>query len=204
MSWLVFTGAGISKESGIPTFEELGDLRTKLSRRHFRSNPKELFNILHQIRGKALAAEPNAAHMAIAKSNLKVITMNIDGLHQRAGSTAVLEIHGNLQRVNCPKCQKSYDFKTIETSIFSACCDSVLEPQVVLYDDALKDLEVGYHMLAASAGLLIVGTSFYTSTANYFHDFALSLDLPVHIINQSASTQVPAFLSKLSKAEDSY
>ncbi len=197
MSWLVFTGAGISKESGIPTFEELGDLRLKLSRSYFRANPVDFYEVLRKIEEVAAVSEPNAAHYAIAQAGLKVITMNIDGLHRKAGSENILEIHGRMDQVYCPKCHGVYPFQSVYTSVLSTCCEKVLEPFVVLYEDALTDLDIGYQMLSDSDGLLIVGTSFYTSTASYFHDYAKALNLPIHIINADACREVPKFLIRL-------
>lgn len=201
MSWLCFTGAGISKDSGIPTFEELGDLRQKLSRSYFRQNPKDFYQILKLLEEKASAALPNAAHFAIAEAGLQVVTMNIDGLHTKAGSRNVLEIHGSMEKVFCPKCKTQYPFKTVYGSIHSSCCNVVLEPHVVLYEDALKDLQLGYDMLQESDGLLIVGTSFYTSTAGYFHNFAKQLRMPIHLINADAAIEVGIFIKKIVKSE---
>jgi NAD-dependent deacetylase len=201
MSWLCFTGAGISKDSGIPTFEELGDLRQKLSRSYFRQDPEDFYRVLRQIEETTARATPNAAHIAIAEAGLQVVTMNIDGLHSKAGSQNVLEIHGSMETVFCPKCHVEYPFETVYEDIRSSCCEGVLEPRVVLYEDALKDLQLGYDMLLESDGLLIVGTSFYTSTATYFQEFAKQLRIPIHTINADAAGEVGKFIKNIVKSE---
>ena len=96
---IAFTGAGISRASGIPTFDEQGDLRTKLDRCFATYHRKEFNKIMQQLVDTCKAAEPNDAHKALAEYNIPVITMNIDGLHNRAGSQYVIEVHGNVEKI---------------------------------------------------------------------------------------------------------
>ena len=91
---IAITGAGISKASGIPTFDEMGDLREKLSRDYFRAHPKDFYEIILDMKRNIDRAQPNAAHRALAEYRVPVITMNIDGLHTRAGSEGVLRSMG--------------------------------------------------------------------------------------------------------------
>jgi NAD-dependent deacetylase len=125
--WVALTGAGISKASGIPTFEELGDLREKLSRSYFQQYPEQFYLVLKEMKKKVDQAQPNPAHRALAEHNIPVITMNIDGLHYKAGSSNVLEIHGNLRTVCCRRCGRDYDFNEVYKSIYCTECGSVLE-----------------------------------------------------------------------------
>lgn len=97
---IAFTGAGISKASGIPTFDEQGDLRIKLDRNFATYHRKEFNSIMQQLVNTCKAAEPNDAHKALAEYDIPIITMNIDGLHTRTGSKNVVEVHGNAEKNN--------------------------------------------------------------------------------------------------------
>jgi NAD-dependent deacetylase len=154
---LFITGAGVSAESGIPTFRgataAYPDGRTEdglsfeevLSRGIFLSKPqlswKYFFLLESCLRGK----QPNPAHIAIAELQsaqriVCVATQNIDGLHQSAGSKFVLELHGNMRRVICTGCDYREDFKTFEGfSALPSCskCKEILRPEVVLYEEQL-------------------------------------------------------------------
>lgn len=165
---IAFTGAGISKASGIPTFDEQGDLRTKLDRCFATYHRKEFNKIMQQLIDTCKAAEPNDAHKALAEYNIPVITMNIDGLHNRAGSQYVIEIHGNVEKNN-----------------------------VVLYGDpAPKYTEVLdiVDRLSKEDILLIIGTSFYTSISSQIKYIAERNLAKVIIINDDAEHQVRDFL----------
>ncbi|RKD27650.1 NAD-dependent protein deacetylase, SIR2 family [Caminicella sporogenes DSM 14501] len=191
---VVFTGAGVSKDSGVPTFEDLGDLRQKLSRRYFNENPEDFYKILKKLDDTAKKAEPNPAHIAIAKYNIPVITMNIDSLHKRAGSTNVIEIHGNLEYVYCPKCRKKYDIEIAYKNIYSKCCSEVLNPNVVLYGDMIPKYTEALELVTNTEMLLVIGTSFYTSTATDLVGWAKRAGAKIEIINQNAKELVPKFL----------
>lgn len=193
---VAFTGAGVSRDSGIPTFVELGDLREKLSRSYFNSYPRDFYNILKEFRKKIREAEPNDAHKALAKYDIPIITMNIDSLHNRAGSKNVLEIHGNLTYVFCPKCNKEYDFDNVYDSIYCADCDQILQPNVVLYGDMIPGYMEAMDIIDSADELLVIGTSFYTSTAGFIVDRAKNMGIEVNIINENAKESVPQYLKK--------
>jgi NAD-dependent deacetylase len=197
---LAFSGAGISKESGIPTFEEMGDLRNKLSRRYFNRHPKEFFNILSKLKNKVDKASPNNAHFALAKYDIPIITMNIDGLHTKAGSKNVLEIHGNLRKLTCKKCNKEYDYSVLNNGYSCLNCNTILQPQVVLYGDGLDKMEQAFSMVKESDILIVIGTSYYTSTAVDIYRYAKALGKEIYEINSNASSRVPRLLKKLIKA----
>ncbi|WP_432664618.1 Sir2 family NAD-dependent protein deacetylase [Wukongibacter baidiensis] len=196
---VAFTGAGISRDSGIPTFVELGDLREKLSRSYFNSYPKDFYNILKEFRGKIKVAEPNEAHKALAKYDIPIITMNIDSLHNRAGSERVLEIHGNLTYVFCPDCNKEYDFDEVYNSIYCPDCDKILQPNVVLYEDMIPGYGEAMEIIDSADVLLVVGTSFYTSTAGFMVERAKSRGVEVNIINENAKESVPEYIEDFFK-----
>ncbi len=147
-----FGGAGVSTESGIPDFRSTGGLyhqewkyppETILSHTFYKSKPEEFFRFY---RAKMLApdARPNAAHRKLAEweaqGKLKaVITQNIDGLHQAAGSREVLELHGSVHRNHCEKCGKFYGLDYIlQTQGVPRCdCGGIVKPDVVLYEESL-------------------------------------------------------------------
>lgn len=191
---VVFTGAGISKDSGIPTFVELGDLREKLSRDYFNRYTNDFYNILKEFSNKIKAAKPNAAHKAIAKYNVPVITMNIDSLHNKAGSQNVLEIHGDITHVICSKCDKKYNFEQVYNSIYCPECDEILQPNVVLYGDMIPGYMEAMDIIDSTDVLLVVGTSFYTSTAGFMIERARNSGFKVDIINENAKELVPEYL----------
>ena len=199
---VAFTGAGISKASNVPTFQELGDIRNKLSRQFFNSNTKEFYELLLYMKKITDSALPNPAHIALAKYNVPVITMNIDCLHKRAGSTNLIEIHGNLEYVFCPKCNKKFDFETVRESVYCNKCNEVLQPNVVLYGDSIPRYFDAINLIGLAKELLVVGTSFYTSTASFMVDRAEAAGIKVKIINENAENEVPSYLEKvLGKSE---
>ncbi|NLC19470.1 MAG: NAD-dependent protein deacylase [Clostridiales bacterium] len=170
-----FGGAGVSTESGIPDFRSAGGLyseRTKsnytpeeiLSHSFFMYNTKDFYDFY---RSKMIYrdAKPNAAHIALARleetGKLKaVITQNIDGLHQLAGSKNVLELHGSMHRNYCMSCHSFYNLEYIINSedIPRCSCGGIVKPDVVLYEESLDmdlmDKAVSY---IANADVLIVG-----------------------------------------------
>ncbi len=170
---VAFTGAGCSTESGIPDFRSTDGLyhqewkyppETILSHTFYESNPEEFFRFY---RAKLLApdAKPNAAHYKLAEweqaGKLKaVITQNIDGLHQAAGSRRVLELHGSVHRNYCEKCGKFHDFDfMLHSSGIPRCeCGGIVKPDVVLYEEGLDQRTLNDSVRAiAEADLLIIG-----------------------------------------------
>lgn len=168
-----FGGAGVSTESGIPDFRSVDGLynqkykyppETILSHSFFIRKPKDFYNFY---RDKMICtkARPNKAHIALAKleklGKLKaVITQNIDGLHQLAGSKTVYELHGSVLRNYCTKCHRFYDLTAITESegIPKCSCGGMIKPDVVLYEEGLDDDTVrGAVSAIADADLLIIG-----------------------------------------------
>lgn len=169
-----FGGAGVSKESGIPDFRSVDGLysqsyryppETILSRSFYEKNPEEFYRF-YRDKMLYLDALPNPAHKKLAQWEregrlLAVVTQNIDGLHQAAGSRNVLELHGSVHRNHCQRCGRLFDAQTIlHSQGVPQCgqCGGVIKPDVVLYEEAL-DQEVLQKSIDAirSADLLIVG-----------------------------------------------
>lgn len=169
-----FGGAGVSTESGIPDFCSVDGLynqkyayppETILSHTFFQEHTEEFYRF-YQDKMLALEAKPNAAHLKLAQweknGRLKaVITQNIDGLHQAAGSQNVLELHGSVHRNYCTKCGKFFDahyMKAAQGVPYCDACGGLIKPDVVLYEEGL-DMDVLEKAVAyiAQADVLIVG-----------------------------------------------
>jgi NAD-dependent deacetylase len=170
----VLTGAGVSAESGIPTFRGLGGLwqgRDPMSLatpEAFRADPKLVWEFYNWRRDLVSKAMPNPAHFALAalaqrKANLTLITQNVDRLHQRAGSSNVLELHGNLFEVRCSGCGRTFDRTGVVLPPLPRCadCDALLRPGVVWFGEALPadTWSAAERAVCASDVFLVVGTS---------------------------------------------
>ena len=172
-----FGGAGVSTESGIPDFRSVDGLynmkykyppETIISHSFFMRDTKEFYRFY---KDKMLleGARPNAAHLALAKleemGKLKaVITQNIDGLHQEAGSKTVYELHGSVMRNYCMKCGAFYDMAYVKHADgVPKCekCGGVIKPDVVLYEEGLdqKTIQGAVSAISAADTLIIGGTS---------------------------------------------
>lgn len=168
-----FGGAGVSTESGIPDFRSVDGLynqqydyppETILSHTFYRNHTEEFFRFY---RAKMLcpAAKPNMAHRKLAELERNgklnaVITQNIDGLHQAAGSREVLELHGSVLRNYCEKCGASYDMEYIlqGKGIPTCKCGDTIKPDVVLYEESLNEYTISKAIsYIANADVLIVG-----------------------------------------------
>lgn len=179
--YIVFmTGAGISVPSGIPDFRSASGLysetiynvspETILSHTYFMRYPEKFYDY-YRNKMLYLDAEPNIAHQTIAKmKNVKaVITQNIDGLHQKAGSPVVIELHGSVHRNYCMKCGKIYPVETIayNEGVPKCECGGIIKPGVVLYEELLDEKAISdaiYHIRNADL-LIVVGTSLLVNPA---------------------------------------
>ena len=168
-----FGGAGVSTESGIPDFRSTDGLyhqkfeyppETILSHTFFYQHT-EYFYRFYREKMLPLEAEPNAAHRALAAleraGKLRaIVTQNIDGLHQKAGSKNVYELHGSIWRNYCTKCGKSYSAEFIRDSggVPHCACGGLIKPDVVLYEEGLDEKTIkGAVRAIAEADVLIVG-----------------------------------------------
>ena len=171
-----FGGAGVSTESGIPDFRSVDGLyhqsydyppETILSHSFFIKNPLTFF---HFYKEKMIytAAKPNPAHIALANWEAKgklsaIITQNIDGLHQAAGSKNVVELHGSVHQNYCQRCKKAYslDYILQSENVPKCVCGGIIKPDVVLYQEPLeqKIMEKTVREIADADMLLIGGTS---------------------------------------------
>lgn len=168
-----FGGAGVSTESGIPDFRSVDGLyhqkydeppETILSHHYFMENTEAFYKFYRE---KMIVdkAKPNITHMVLADLEKAgklsaVVTQNIDGLHQAAGSRAVFELHGSIHRNYCMECGKFYDLKTIKESsgVPHCSCGGIIKPDVVLYEEGLdSDVLSGAVAEISAADLLVIG-----------------------------------------------
>ena len=168
-----FGGAGVSTESGIPDFRSVDGLyhqqyeyppETILSHTFFEKKPEEFYRFYRK-KMLCLDAKPNKAHQKLARWEQSgrlsaIVTQNIDGLHQAAGSKRVLELHGSIHRNHCTRCGKFYTAEQIAatTGVPRCDCGGTIRPDVVLYGESLDEKVLRASMDAlAHADLLIVG-----------------------------------------------
>lgn len=188
-SIVFFGGAGVSTESGIPDFRSVDGLYNQkydyppeqiLSHTFFVRNTAEFYRF-YQDKMLCLDVEPNSAHYKLAELEKAgklsaVVTQNIDGLHQKAGSKTVYELHGSVHRNYCMKCGKSYTAEYVKASEGVPICEcgGIIKPDVVLYEEPLNDRVVNGAVRAISNcdTLIIAGTSLKVYPAagliNYF------------------------------------
>lgn len=171
-----FGGAGVSTESGIPDFRSVDGLysqqwdyppETILSHSFFQQKTAEFYRFYHA-KMNCMEAKPNPAHLRLAELEkmgklTAVVTQNIDGLHQAAGSKNVYELHGSVHRNYCMKCGKFYDGEYVFSSegIPECQCGGVIKPDVVLYEEGLDDkvVEGAVRAISGCDTLIIGGTS---------------------------------------------
>lgn len=198
-----FGGAGVSTESGIPDFRSVDGLyhqsydyppETIISHSFFQQNPEEFYRF-YKDKMLALWAEPNDAHKKLAEleqaGKLRaVVTQNIDGLHQKAGSKAVYELHGSVHRNYCMNCKASYDAEyVLKAEGVPRCekCGGMIKPDVVLYEEGLDMgvMQAAIRTISRAQVLIVGGTSLVVYPAagllQYFCGEALV------VINKSAT-----------------
>lgn len=199
-----FGGAGVSTESNIPDFRSADGLYQQkykyspeqiVSHSFFVQNTKGFYDF-YKDKMMFLDAKPNAAHKKLAELEragrlMAVITQNIDGLHQAAGSEAVYELHGSIHRNYCQRCGKFYDAKYVKESegIPKCVCGGTVKPDVVLYEEGLDSgiIQNSIRAISEADTLIIGGTSLVVYPAAGFIDYFRGKHLVV--INKSATAR---------------
>lgn len=174
MKIIAFTGAGISKSAGIPTFEEIPGIKDQLTVEYKQSHPKEFQQAIDLLVNNVKNKEPTKAHKILAENDIPIITMNVDNLHKKAGSKTVYEIHGNY-----------------------------LESNIVLYGQRMHHAEEAINLVLSAASearqnndtaiLLVIGTSMQTAFAGVLALMAEQEGMKVFYINQNADEEVEKF-----------
>ncbi|MFB5606684.1 MAG: NAD-dependent deacetylase [Candidatus Nitrosomaritimum yanchengensis] len=198
------TGAGISQESGIPTFRGKDGLwrnydAMKLATIDaFYENPKLVWKWYNERRQNVFNAEPNLGHKAIAELEnflqVTVLTQNIDGLHQQAGSSKVLELHGSIVKIKCTSCDFKDEIFTQFSKLPPLCkCGSILRPDVVWFGEGLpQDVWKEAIIQASSCDVMIIaGTSLVVSPANTLPIYARQNNATLIEINPEKTIMTP-------------
>lgn len=173
---VIFSGAGLSTNSGIPDFRSASGIYNQklksrftpeeiISHSFFFEHTEDFFEFYFD-KMVYKNAKPNSAHIFFAelekKKNVTVVTQNIDGLHQLAGSKNVVELHGSIMRNYCQKCNKFYTLNDLNTKGIPRCsCGGIIKPDVVLYEESLNENDINRALVAISNAdlLIVVGTS---------------------------------------------
>ncbi|MGB7294612.1 MAG: NAD-dependent deacylase [Candidatus Aminicenantales bacterium] len=195
----VLTGAGISAESGIPTFRGEDGLWKKFRAEElatpqaFYRDPALVWQWYDWRRGIIASKEPNAGHLALARwenhfPHFVLITQNVDGLHRRAGSQDVLELHGNIWEVRCTKegtIAENYESPLKSIPPLCPACGSMLRPNVVWFGESLpaETLEEAYAASASCDLMFVIGTSAFVQPAASLPLLAAQRGVPVVEVN---------------------
>ncbi len=211
---LFITGAGISADSGLPTYRGVGGLyndeatedglpiETALSGALFSIRPDVTWKYLAQIAHNCRGAQPNPAHLAIASLERRipdtvVFTQNVDGLHRKAGSSNLIEIHGNLQTLFCPQCGFQETVEDLDgRDLPPRCpkCGGVLRPNVVLFGEALPEAEMARFIEALEKGVDMVFTIGTSGVFPYISEpvaWAAQFGIPTIEINPERTRLTP-------------
>ena len=178
MKFVVFTGAGISKSAGIPTFEEIPGIKEKLSVDFKESNPKDFEEAINLLKSYVKDKKPTKAHKILAKLGLPIVTMNVDNLHTKAGSQNVIELHGNY-----------------------------LKDNIVLYGQEMHGSDKAIKLIQDTAKLakgnnekpflLVIGTSMQTAFANILVLIARANGMKDLYIDKNADEEVEQFFNMI-------
>jgi len=202
-NFIAFTGAGLSTESGIPTYRGVGGLWMKYDPNkyanfhYFLKNPSYYWNFFREVRYPVIKqARPNAAHYALVKMEREgklnhVITQNIDGLHQKAGQLNVIELHGNTREIVCMDCSEIFSieevYKLLDREFPPKCsnCRGLLRPNTVLFGESLpqKQLNEAMHLAQNCDLFFVLGSSLVVSPAAQIPKIAKDRGAALVIIN---------------------
>jgi NAD-dependent deacetylase len=209
---VAFTGAGMSTASGIPDFRSKGtglwehdDPMAVASLTTFRTNPKRFWDWKRGLMRQVWQAQPNPAHLALAHLEKAgrlqaLITQNIDGLHQRAGSKNVFELHGTIETLTCPACRQRYSasqFREIieNTEEMPRCpsCGQVLKPDVVLFEEMLpqQTWNAAEKHCARADVIIVAGSSLEVWPAATLPEIAVSNGAKLILVNLSPTLMDP-------------
>ncbi len=198
-----FTGAGISVDSGIPDFRSEGGLWERYDPHEYATydsflvDPSKFWTMGQELAEVILKAEPNAAHISLAHLEkvgklVGIITQNIDNLHQSAGSTNVIEIHGNYLRAHCMECQEEYVGEAIHRRVVDGeipplCdkCGGVLKSEAVLFNEPLPQdaMEKATSLCKNTDLMLVIGTSLSIYPAAFLPQLAKNSGAKIILVN---------------------
>ncbi|WP_138420324.1 NAD-dependent protein deacylase [Aquibacillus sediminis] len=199
---VVLTGAGVSTASGIPDFRSTKGIWSQdhsreyyMSREYFFTNPEDFWVKYKDIFQIKLLKDyqPNRVHYFLKElenegKKLSIVTQNVDGLHREAGSSRVIEYHGNLNTAICPSCGTVYDLDYVMKEAVPYCnqsgCGDVLKPNIVLFGDPITKHTEAEAVIDSSQMLLVLGTSLTVTPFSLLPNYASHLKMPMVIINR--------------------
>lgn len=196
----VLTGAGISTNIGIPDFRSKNGWYSKepsdiLSFSNFINNPKEVYKFLYKYY-KLIDVEPSLTHFLLSDleergKRLTIITQNIDGIHQKSGSSDVIEYHGNLRKSNCILCSKEYLIETVLNEniedndfIYKCDCGGLIKPNITLFGEDILEDSFAKKEISKADLVIVIGTSLEVAP---FLELPLNapIEAPIIIINKN-------------------
>ena len=210
---VVLTGAGMSAESGISTFRDSGGLWEKYqiddvaTPNGWRRNPALVLDFYNQRRRQLIDSKPNAGHFALAELEkeyeIQIVTQNVDNLHERAGSTNIVHLHGELMKVRSTgPGEEIYDVDPNHPEInLGDCCSEgfQLRPHIVWFGEAVPEIEKAEHMTQDADIFLIIGTSMQVYPAAGLIN-NVRPGVPVYLIDPNEVNQLPDHVTVIQKA----
>ncbi|WP_409291893.1 NAD-dependent protein deacylase [Peribacillus sp. SCS-37] len=207
------TGAGISTESNLPDFRSSKGLWTNnqsfeslISRSYYKNNPAGFWKNYKEIFAMKLldSYEPNRGHEFITflqdmGKNVVVITQNIDGLHEKSGTSRILEVHGTLKTASCLSCSAKYDLNYINEQAVPRCsiCGTILKPDVVLFGDPIHHWDQAAVAAETADLFLVMGSSLEVGPVNFLPAIAHTAGIPMAIINKERTQSDDLFDIKI-------
>ncbi|MCQ2009118.1 MAG: Sir2 family NAD-dependent protein deacetylase [Sporolactobacillus sp.] len=209
----VLTGAGISVPSGIPPFRgknglyQNKDVERCLTLQYFQAHPDEFWAFYWSLFDAPLLlnAKPNSVHLWLKNleqtCEVTIITQNIDGLHAKAASSKIIEVHGAFNRCICPKCGTLYPTQSLLNQKIPHCsalskdgktCGTVLKPDIVLFGEAVRDLRAVEQAVNHADRLLVLGTSLGVAPINFLPEYAEEFGVPTLLINDRPALHMDA------------
>lgn len=192
------TGAGISRASGLPLLSDSIEgvpLREFFKPQMVDQDPEQFYRLYRLVLERWGNAAPNGAHNALAKTDTWVITQNVDGLHQAAGSQHVIEIHGNFRELRCPQCNVIHESQIVHFEQVPHChaCNTVLRPAIVFEGEQVRHVSRAMDWVGRAQVLWIVGTHLEMKPAS---DLPRSVghNVPVIWVNQDAEYWLPTIM----------
>ncbi len=199
---VAITGAGISTASGLPTLSAqfhhrpLHELFQMSQAMHHRDEYHRLYRALM---AQWLTVKPNAAHHALARYDVRIITQNIDGLHESAGSQQVLSLHGSLTIATCLSCHTKIHINTppISPTLRCGICGDVMWPDLVLEGQNVRHFAQAVNWVSTCDILLIIGTRLKMYPVNQLPFVAKATDAMIYSVEENAEKTLPALLQAI-------
>lgn len=194
------TGAGISSASGLPLVDQT--ISNIPLRDFFRAdllveNPERYYDAYRTVQLQWRSAVPNQAHVALADYGVWVITQNIDGLHRDAGTKHLIELHGNLRELRCPRCDTKHSTKMVWQVTVPQCpgCGHVLYPGITLEGEQVRHFARAVDWVGRAHVVLVIGTNLEMHPVRLLPSVARNNGATLMVINHSAEQVLPQLLS---------